>query len=256
LRKSDQSPVAAPIWRVSLLCIIAILMVLGMLRLGVWQLDRADQKRAIADQLEVRSKQAAVPIIEVVDSSDVDSLRFRKVLLKGRYLQNKNFYVDNQVVNGRVGYQVFTPFKLQQSDTVIMLARGWVSVGESRQKLPIVVTVDGPLTLQGRLNAAPAQPPLWDPKYAVSTGDVWQYLPLLEVAAVLQVKVFPLVVELEPSAGDNLALVRKWPEIDDQQVAKHLGYAFQWFAMAVAFFIACLVLLFLNVREALRENKI
>ena len=59
-------------------------MVLGMLRLGVWQLDRADQKRDIADQLDVRSKQAAVPIIEVVDSSDADSLRFRKVLLKGR----------------------------------------------------------------------------------------------------------------------------------------------------------------------------
>ena len=137
-----------------------------------------------------------------------------------------------------------------------MLARGWVSVGESRQTLPIIVTVDGPLMLQGRLNAAPAQPPLWDQKYAVSTGDVWQYLPIPEVATVLQAKVFPLVVELELNASDDLALVRKWPEIDDQQVAKHLGYAFQWFAMAVAFFIACLVLLFLNFREALRENKI
>lgn len=254
LRMSDESPITAPAWRTPLLCVVAILMVLGMLRLGVWQLDRADQKRDIADQLEARSSQAATPLIELVQGSKVESLRFRKVLLKGRYLQNKDFYVDNQVVNGQVGYQIFTPFQLEQSATLIMLARGWVSVGESRQKLPEVETPSGSMVLQGRLNAAPAQPPLWDDKYAVSEGDVWQYLPMLEVANVLPSKVFPLVVELAPGAGDDPTLVRKWPEIDDQQVAKHLGYAFQWFAMAAAFFIACLVLLFINPKRSARRK--
>jgi cytochrome oxidase assembly protein ShyY1 len=110
------------------------------------------------------------------------------------------------------------------------------------------------MVLQGRLNAAPAQPPLWDDKYAVSEGDVWQYLPMLEVANVLPSKVFPLVVELAPGAGDDPTLVRKWPEIDDQQVAKHLGYAIQWFAMAAAFFIACLVLLFINPKRSARRK--
>ena len=138
-----------------------------------------------------------------------------------------------------------------------MVARGWVSVGDSRQNLPNVATQSGQVILEGRLNAAPAKPPLWNEQYAVSDGDVWQYLPMQEVANVLQAKVFPLVVELAPNdnqATDDKALVTKWPEIDDQQVAKHLGYAFQWFAMAVAFFIACLVLLFINPRRNTRRS--
>jgi surfeit locus 1 family protein len=254
---SDESPITAPAWKVPLLCIIALLLVLGMLRLGIWQLDRAGQKREIVSQLEYRSKQTAVPIVELFNRDETESLRFRRVALTGRYIQGANFYVDNQVVGGQVGYQVFTPFQSQGSATLVMVARGWVSVGESREKLPNIVTQSGHIVLDGRLNIAPAKPPLWSEQYAVSEGDVWQYLPMPEVAAFLQAKVFPLVVELAPDDSDALdsgALVKKWPEIDDQQVAKHLGYAFQWFAMAVAFFIACLVLLFINPRRRSRRK--
>jgi surfeit locus 1 family protein len=246
---SNEIPPTDLAWRTPLLCIIAILMVFVMLRLGLWQVDRADQKRDIMVQLGSRMTQAPVPMAEIFRASEPADLRFRKVLLSGQYLQGNDFYVDNQVVNGRVGYQVFTPFQLDGSALLVMVARGWISVGESRQILPAVVTNSGPVALAGRLNAAPAQPPLWDDKYSVSDGHVWQYLPIPEVANVLNAKVFPLVVELDPDASDKSTLVRQWPEIDDQQVAKHKGYAFQWFAMAVAFFIACLVLLFRSYRR-------
>jgi surfeit locus 1 family protein len=199
----------------------------------------------------------AVPIVELFDADELADLRFRKVILKGKYLQDRNFYVDNQVVNGQVGYQVFTPFQVEGNASLVIVARGWVSVGDSRQNLPTIVTSSSHLILEGRLNTAPAKPPLWSEQYAVSEGDVWQYLPMLEVASFLQAKVFPLVVELAPNdnqAGDGTALVTKWSEIDDQQVAKHLGYAFQWFAMAVAFFIACLVLLFINPKRSSRRK--
>ncbi|MBL4670641.1 MAG: SURF1 family protein [Arenicella sp.] len=255
---SDETPITAPVWKVPLLCAIALLMVLGMLRLGVWQLDRADQKREIVAQLELLSEQAAVPIVELFNGDESAGLRFRKVTLKGQYLQNTNFYVDNKVVNGQVGYQIFTPFQLEGGAPLVMVARGWVSIGESRQNLPNVVTKSGQIILEGRLNTAPAKPPLWSEQYSVSDGDVWQYLPMLKVAGFLQAKVFPLVVELAPSdsdVADDTALVTKWPEVDDQQVAKHLGYAFQWFAMAVAFFIACLILLLSILEEALEESK-
>lgn len=245
---SNELPPSAPAWRTPLLCIIAILMVFVMLRLGLWQVDRADQKRDIMVQLESRMAQAPVQVDELFKATESGDLRFRKVLLSGRYLQGNDFYVDNQVINGQVGYQVFTPFQLDGA-SIVMVARGWISVGESRQKLPSVVTNSGTVALAGRLNAAPAQPPLWDDKYSVSDGQVWQYLPIPEVANVLNAKVFPLVVELDPDANDKSTLVRQWPEIDDQQVAKHKGYAFQWFAMAVAFFIACLVLLFRSYRR-------
>ena len=110
---SDEAPITAPAWKAPLLCVVALLMVLGMLRLGVWQLDRADQKREIVAQLESLSQRAAVPITELFNGDESAGLRFRKVTLIGQYLQNTNFYVDNQVVNGQVGYQVFTPLRLE-----------------------------------------------------------------------------------------------------------------------------------------------
>lgn len=235
---------APPKWRMPLLGVIALIMILAMLRLGIWQLDRAEQKSEIANQLALRASQPASELqaISIIESQ-AQAARFRSVILTGHYLSDKTMLVDNQVINGSVGYQVFTPFVIDGFDQQVLIARGWVSVGESREIIPEIYTNEQTQTLTGRLNNPPAEPPLWNDDYAVRKGQVWQYLPISEVSSVLDAKVFPLVVELAPEASDSAELVRKWPEIDDQWVAKHQGYAFQWFAMALAFFIACLVLL-------------
>jgi len=268
---SDESsivPKPAAVWRKPVLTIVGLIVLLGMLRLGIWQLDRAQQKREIVGQLESRTEQAIAPLSSImsslelknspelssspeqgksleaaIDKNLIDGLRFRRVSLNGRYLINSDIFVDNQVVNGQVGYQVFTPFSLSQSKVTVLVARGWVPVGESRQTLPSILTDSAELSLVGRLNKPPAKPPLWNDKYSVSDGAVWQFIPISEVAKVLRSQVFPLVVELAPEASDSSALVRKWPEVNDEWVAKHQGYAFQWFTMAAAFFIACIVLL-------------
>jgi len=246
---SDEILTVVPVWRKPVLCIIALAIVLGMLRLGFWQLDRAEQKRDIVNQRESRSQQALVPLQSIEIGIKSSDLRFRNVSLIGRYLNNNDIFIDNQVVDGQVGYQVFTPFKLSNSGLIVLIARGWVSVGESREVLPKIETNSNQLILQGRLNNAPAKPPLWDEEYSVSQGAVWQYLPISKVADVLEAQVFPLVVELAPDASDSKTLIRKWPKIDDQWVAIHQGYAFQWFAMAVVFFVACLVLLVRSTRR-------
>ncbi len=238
-----------PVWRTPLLCFIGIVVVLGMFRLGFWQLSRAEEKRNIVVQLESRVEQPFVSLQAMTSKLSLDELRFRNVSLSGRYLEGSDILIDNQVVNGQVGYQVFTPFIVNNVDLTILIARGWVSAGSSREGLPIISTPTEQISLDGRLNNAPAKPPLWNDKYAVSKGKVWQYLPISDVADVLHRQVFPLVVELAPDSGNSNSLVRKWPDISDQSVAKHQGYAFQWFAMATAFFVACLVLLLRRSRK-------
>ena len=212
-----------------------------MLRLGIWQLDRAQQKSDVLDQVKTRSELPSVDLNSLITSFHQD-LRFKNVTAHGRYLADKSIYIDNQVVAGQVGYRVFTPFLVNGTDTVIMVDRGWISVGESRARLPKFDTQSSILSIVGRLNTPPAQPPLWDAKYSVSNGAVWQYLPLREYATQMQLMVLPLVLELAPEASDpEFKIVRA--EINDEWVAKHHAYAFQWFTMALAFTIACLVLL-------------
>lgn len=239
-----------------LLLIIAVLMILAMLRLGVWQLDRAAQKQTLLDQVVLNSNRPEVALSSIASqlaaegsngaesSKGVDSgFRFRQVTALGRYDGDKSIYIDNQVVGGQVGYRVFTPLRLSANEAVILVNRGWIGIGESRAELPLFDTAAGEVKLTGRLNTPPAQPPLWDDDYAVAQGPVWAYLPIAEYATQMGLTVLPLVIELAPEEASNQPFKRSLAEINDEWVAKHHGYAFQWFAMALAFFIACVVLL-------------
>ena len=228
-----------------LLLIAALIITLSMLRLGVWQLDRAEQKRSILEQTKSQSEQPLVGIKSLLNDFDL-AYRFREVSLDGRFLADETLYLDNQTHNSHVGYHLMTPLQLKDSDVTILINRGWISVGESRQQLPRVNTPEGEVKIIGRLNLPAAQPPLWNEDYPVSSGAVWQYLPVQEYAAQMQRNVLPLVVELAPDQAGSDGLQQQWSTIDDKWVAKHQGYAFQWFSMALAFFIACLVLLLRN----------
>jgi len=231
-----------------ILLIIAILICLSMLRLAVWQLDRAEQKQTILDQLQIRA--SAVPVdlnrlLSELEPLAAENDRFRNVVATGTFNAENSILVDNKVLAGQIGYELYTPLKLSDGDNWVLVDRGWIEAGETRQELPEFITGEGLLTLTGRLNLPPAQPPLWDDKYPVATGKVWQYLPINEYATQMRMNLLPLVLELAPDqeAEVESALQQRWSKIDDQWVAKHKGYAFQWFAMAAAFFIACLVLL-------------
>lgn len=219
-----------------------------MLRLGVWQLDRAEQKQILLDQVKERTQLPAVDLCQLIQEVYGESLtvnRFRKVFAEGRYQPESSIYIDNQVVNSKVGYSLQTPFILEKCNTWVMVDRGWLAVGLSRETLPEFETTRTKHLIQGRLNLPAAKPPLWSDEYPVAVGQVWQYLPIDDYAQQMGLKVLPLVLELAPDYENELeqTLVRQWAQIDDQWVAKHQGYAFQWFAMAVAFLIACIVLI-------------
>jgi len=237
-------------WKLPVMVIFGVLIFVAMLCLGVWQLGRADEKKRILDESRSRSDQAAVAINDLDPAAE--DLRFSKVRLTGTFVPDKTIFVDRQVVRGQVGYQVFTPLQITGTEKHALIARGWVSVGESRAKLPSINTPHGAVSLLGRLNRPPAKPPLWSDDTPVADGAVWQYLPIDEYAQQMRLNLFPLVVELAPETPPSAALLIDWPEIDDHWVAKHQGYAFQWFAMALAFLTACI---FLLIRRARGPNK-
>ena len=241
------------VWLLPLLLFIAVLIILAMLRLAVWQLDRADQKQSILDRRITLSQQAPLDLAELDKDLDRNldielgeskqSQQFLPVVARGRYLQSKTLYLDNQVFRQKVGYQVFTPMVLEQTGGIVLVARGWVSAGASRDVLPEVSTPKGLQILEGRLNLPAAPPPLWNDSYSVSKGAVWQYIDMDELAAQFEGDLHSLVLELRPDFEGDTELLRDWNQINDHWVAKHKAYAFQWFSMAFVFFIACVILL-------------
>ena len=229
------------VWLLPVLLVVALLIIAAMLRLAIWQLDRADEKQSILD------RRLSLSLNTPIDLTDLETLdakqRFLPVFARGRFLVSETLYLDNQVFNQQVGYQVITPFKIQSSDKLILVARGWVAAGSSRDSFPSIETTRDSIEIVGRLNLPAGPPPLWDEKYAVNEGARWQYLDMPAVDVRYREDLHSLVLELHPEYEGDKGLRRAWDQIDDRWVAKHKAYAFQWFSMAAAFFVACLVLI-------------
>ncbi len=257
LRMPSQISTKRP-YLLPILLIGAVIMVLAMMRLGVWQLDRAAQKQAMLDQVVAQAAQNEVPIASLMDAVPSQNwqstLRFRQVSVVGYFNPEKSILIDNQVFNKQGGYRLITPFSIEGRGETIMVSRGWLPAGTTRQDLPSFTTPTERVRLRGRLNLPPAQPPLWKEGFPVNEGQVWQYLPIDQYAAQSQATVLPLMLELAPENAGSEGLQISWQKIDDHWVAKHKGYAFQWFSMAAAFFVACCVLM-TKRRRKMRESS-
>ncbi|MFM7025889.1 MAG: SURF1 family protein, partial [Limnohabitans sp.] len=130
--------------------------------LGRWQLGRAAQKETMA---QTRHDQAALPELDGQTLAQTgqsplerDALLYRRLALKGVWLTGHTVYLDNRQMNGRPGFYVVTPLRLQDSDTVLLVQRGWVPRNfQDRTALPARHTPEGPVTLHGQLVPWPSK---------------------------------------------------------------------------------------------------
>lgn len=198
-----------------------------LLVLGFWQLDRAEEKRQRQAALE--QAQAQAPVALSADNAQ-DLAVYRRVLVEGRYLSERNWLLDNQQRNGQVGYDVITPFELEDG-TTLLVNRGWVAGGDSRAERPDPPAPATNVTLFAQW-LSPSEHPLLDGE---SDDAGWPKV-------ILAIDPKPMAVHLgrpllnqyaRLDEGSPGALLIDWPELE-VSAAKHLGYAFQWFAMAFA----------------------
>ena len=120
----------------------------------------------------------------------------------GRYDDAHQVLLDNQLRNGQPGYHVLTP--LRSSDgSAILINRGWVALGESRQVLPVLAAPPEPVTITGRL-AQPAQPGLRLGDAAGSDRRWPRVVPYVDydvLSTIIGYPLQPAVVLLEPEAA-------------------------------------------------------
>jgi surfeit locus 1 family protein len=161
--------------------------------------------------------------------------RYRLATVKGRYQAEQQWLLDNRLFNGMPGYHVFTPFVVAGDERPRLLVnRGWVAVGESREYLPRLPLPEGEVVLRGRLDRpASVGIVVGEPPLDSLAGRV--VLLSLEIAELAAVKGWPLLryalVIDEDRPG---ALQYDWSPIPPMGPEKHLGYAVQWFAIALA----------------------
>jgi len=227
---------------------IAILPVL--ISLGLWQMERAVEKQELIDVREVTLESAPIDLNVSPELFEEDL--YRRATIEGVFDGKNQWLLDNRVYKGRVGFQVYSLFKPTQLEhQQVLVNRGWV-VGDIRRTfLPKVPVPNGKLNLMGRLgNPGSVGIKLGDPEYAsIAPLAILQHLVVNDLAKAKNINLYPYVLILDE--GQPGGLQRDWITAKELSPAKHLGYAVQWFGLAVA-----LVLIYLGVNtKRIRENK-
>ncbi|MFT3856090.1 MAG: SURF1 family protein [Aquabacterium sp.] len=240
--------------RRALVWMAAVLGIVVTVSAGIWQMDRAGQKRAA--QTALMQQRALAPWTpadwpcEPAVSTSRDAAGAmqsalplqRQVVLRGHWIADRTVFLDNRPMGAASGFIVVTPLRLSSVDThcphaIVLVQRGWVPRDvRDRQHLPDVITPAGEVTIHGRVMASVSQVfqlgveaapqrvtgPLIRQNADAAFWTAWLGQSPLAGAA-LQVQA------AEPVDAD--VLQRHWPQAGSGQ-DKHLAYAAQWFAMA------------------------
>ena len=225
----------------TLLPTLAMIVLLTLfMSLGFWQLSRAGEKRDLIGMFESRMNAAALTAPEIGEGVDIDALRYRHVRFQGAYLPARQFLLDNRVHDRRAGFEVLTPFRLTDG-RVVLVNRGWVPLGASRDELPEVGIAGAATVIEGWLYAP------FEKAYSLGGMDdatagwprIVQYLDFDQMGARLGAPLLPVTVRLSESA--TAGYVRDWSVVP-MTPAKHIAYAVQWFGLALAVLVLYLVL--------------
>lgn len=232
-------------WKITLL---GLLLLPVLLRLGFWQLDRAEQKQVLVESI---NQLQAMPIVSLENLLQGDmNLQYRQVSVQGEFMPERYWLVDNRVHLGKVGYEVIAPFVLTDHK-IILINRGWIAAPARRSELPSVAMPAGAVELRGRLT----RPSDNRMVRTLEVNQQWpkriQQLLLPQAEDELKAELLPWVLQL--SAESPYALVMKWRDVNVSP-AKHQGYAVQWFSMSLALFIA-LIVVNINVQTNKERDK-
>ena len=213
--------------------------------LGRWQLTRYWEKTEILETYNHHAKEPASALPSQLE--DPAQWRYRKVYTTATPIAERQFLLDNQTHNGRVGFNVLTTFRLANGH-LVLVDRGWVPLGSSRRDLPDISIPKTPMRIEGTIYT-PYEKPF--SLGGMDDGEIgWpriiQFLDFKVLTSRLGEPLHPFTIRLDPTM--EYGYLRDW-KIIAISPNKHLAYVFQWFALALA---TIAIFLLLVIR---RKNK-
>lgn len=225
---------------------LALLVAALFASLGHWQLQRMQQKQAMLDAAAATlADRQTRPLSAAADAARVRSYDWAAG--RGQFLDAPAVLLDNQQRGGRAGVRVYQPFQPDAAPP-LLVELGWLPVPADRE-MPRIDVPAGPQALRGLLAPPPAGGLAPASPVATPHGDV--LVLRLEPPMLAQALALPAlparVLRLDPAlrmgyARDLDVLPNTLPP------GKHLGYAVQWFGLALTVLVIALILTFRRPR--------
>lgn len=218
-------------------CVVTVVAFSILINLGLWQLSRADEKSQIEQKVTQREQLASIRLSELT-AEQVNNPTGVRVSIKATPVKGRYLLLDNQSVDGEVGYLALQLIKTQTGNS-LLLERGFVPSSLYRSELPKVDWLSEPFAFTGRLYNRSMNP--LSQELHMEQGEVSriQNLNFSQLREAWRIDLVPYVVQ---PIMDSWPYVQPWRPIS-MKPEKHLGYAVQWFSMAAVLALLAIGLL-------------
>ncbi len=221
--------------------VVVLIVVVVCVRLGLWQLDRRDQR--LERNTAVAERMAEEPMALAAIPADTVGITHRRVTVRGRYDHDRSFVLGARSHRGVPGVYVFTPMRLH--DGAILVNRGFVpspdaaTVEMEALSRPPEASVTGMLLAFPDVPITPATEPFQTRWFRLDGQSIRAQYPY-DLATLYLLDTGPEGASNDGSTGSVDPLPLGPPELD---AGSHLSYAVQWFSFATIFLVGWLALL-------------
>lgn len=219
----------SPRWLFTTLLVLLAAMV--MVRLGIWQLDRLEQRRA--RNALIQQAMVLPPLnLNQADLPDWNTAIYRDAVVTGKFDFPNEVVLRNQIWENRPGFHLLTPLLIEGRNQAVIVDRGWIPLEDGDPSKRAQYAEEGTLTVRGRLMPSQQTRSLGGVVDAPQGRlDAWNWIDLPRLSQQISIPIAPLYLLAAPRNTQSLP-ARSLPEPDLSE-GPHMSYALQWFSFAI-----------------------
>lgn len=215
--------------------LIVLLIAVLCIRLGLWQLDRLEERRARNQAIRERMELPPIQLSPI--TTDTNGLIFRRAVLRGEYDNAHAIVIAGRAQRGVPGVHVLTPMRL--GGAAVLVNRGWMPSADAAR-----IEIDSIRESSPR-NRTALLTPMPDDRGSGATSDtfqrIWYSMDPERLRRQFPYPVLPVVAQILPHEGQPRYPIRlRVPEMSE---GPHMGYAIQWFSFAAIAMVGWILLL-------------
>ncbi|WP_252020334.1 SURF1 family protein [Vibrio sp. SCSIO 43136] len=198
-----------------------------LIKLGLWQWQRGNEKLAMESALQDRASHAPISLEQAINNK-ASNLTGTQIQARLTPLKQQAWLLDNQIWDSKVGYMAYQLMQDQQQN-LWLFELGFVPAPNSRDQLPKLDLVGEMIEVKGRLYQRSTNPLSHD--LNAESGDISriQNLNIPQLSEQLGLTIQPWLIQPLNLTQPNYP--HPWAPIN-MSSQKHFGYSLQWFSMA------------------------
>lgn len=203
------------------------------IRLGIWQLDRLEQRQEFNRQFESMRSMSTLDLNQEQPGA-IAQMEWRRVSVQGEFDFANQVVLRNQYYGSEYGYHLLTPLLFEAG--AVLVDRGWIPAdGNSTSRDWGKYDEPGSVSLSGQIRLGQTKPAIGGVQDALpadgSRLETWYNADVLRIADQLPYPVLPVYIQPDVDPNNSDPPIPYQPTIEVTE-GSHFGYALQWFTFA------------------------